>query len=103
MQSLIKRVPIVIGPLIGGVLIDRYGVVSGVRIGLLISIVTGLVGLLVQRQIQDDPFKFEHGVGKLSRGGAELRSAAAPAAVQRHPGALLRADSLRVGGDLCHG
>jgi MFS family permease len=58
-QSLIKRVPIVIGPLIGGVLIDRYGVVGGVRMGLLISIGTGLVGLLVQRQIQEDPFKFE--------------------------------------------
>ena len=58
-QSLIKRVPIVIGPVIGGVLIDRYGVVGGVRAGLLISIGTGLVGLLVQRQIREDPFKFE--------------------------------------------
>jgi MFS family permease len=58
-QSLIKRVPIVIGPVIGGVLIDRYGVLGGVRMGLLISIGTGLVGLLVQRQIQEDPFKFE--------------------------------------------
>ena len=45
-QSLIKRVPIVIGPVIGGVLIDRYGVVGGVRAGLLISIGTGLVGTL---------------------------------------------------------
>ena len=58
-QSLIKRVPIVIGPLIGGVLIDRYGVVGGVRAGLIISIGMGLVGLLVQRRIQEDPFKFE--------------------------------------------
>jgi MFS family permease len=58
-QSLIKRVPIVIGPLIGGVLIDRYGVVGGVRAGLIISIGMGLIGLFVQQQIQDDPFKFE--------------------------------------------
>jgi MFS family permease len=58
-QSLIKRVPIVIGPLVGGVLIDRYGVVQGVRAGLLISIGMGLVGLFVQRQIQEDPFQFE--------------------------------------------
>ena len=58
-QSLIKRVPIVIGPLIGGVLIDRYGVVGGVRAGLIISIGMGLVGLFVQRRIQEDPFKFE--------------------------------------------
>ena len=60
MQSLIKRLPIVIGPLAGGVLIDRYGVVSGVHAGLVISIVLGLAAILVQRQIQDDPFGFEH-------------------------------------------
>jgi MFS family permease len=59
-QSLIKRLPIVIGPLAGGVLIDRYGVVSGVQAGLVISIVLGLAAILVQRQIQDDPFGFEH-------------------------------------------
>jgi MFS family permease len=60
MQSLIKRLPIVIGPLAGGVLIDRYGVVSGVRAGLVISIVLGLAAMWVQRQIQDDPFGSEH-------------------------------------------
>ena len=59
-QSLIKRLPIVIGPLIGGVLIDHYGVVGGVRAGLVISIVLGLAALLVQRRIQDNPFGFEH-------------------------------------------
>ena len=58
-QSLIKRVPIIIGPLIGGVLIDRYGVVGGVRAGLGISIAMGLIGLVVQRAIQEDPFRFE--------------------------------------------
>lgn len=58
-QSLLKRLPIVIGPLAGGVLIDRYGVVSGVRAGLVISIILGLAAILVQRQIQDDPFGFE--------------------------------------------
>jgi MFS family permease len=59
-QSLIKRLPIVIGPLAGGMLIDRYGIVSGVRAGLAISIVLGLAAIWVQRQIQDDPFGFEH-------------------------------------------
>jgi MFS family permease len=59
MQSLIKRVPIVIGPVMGGVLIDRYGVMDGVRIGLVISIAMGVIGLLVQQQIQGDPFSFE--------------------------------------------
>jgi len=34
--------------------------VGGVRAGLVISIALGLVALIVQRQIQDDPFGFEH-------------------------------------------
>jgi MFS family permease len=59
-QSLIKRLPIVIGPLTGGMLIDRYGIGGGVRAGLLISIGMGLVALVVQRHIQDAPFRFEH-------------------------------------------
>lgn len=59
MQSLIKRVPIVIGPLAGGLLIDRYGVVGGVRIALVVSIVTGLGGMLVQSRIAEDPFGFD--------------------------------------------
>jgi MFS family permease len=58
-QSLIKRLPIVIGPLAGGILIDRYGVVSGVRAGLVISIILGVAAIWVQRQIRDDPFGFE--------------------------------------------
>jgi len=59
MQSLIKRVPTVIGPVIGGVLIDRYGVVGGVRAGLGISIAMGLIGLLAERQIREEPLRFD--------------------------------------------
>jgi MFS family permease len=59
MQSLIRRVPMVIGPLIGGLLIDRYGVVGGVRVGLGISIAMGLIGLLAQRQIREESLQFE--------------------------------------------
>lgn len=65
MQSLIKRIPIVIGPIAGGVLIDRYGIVSGVRAGLIISIAMGLFGIFVQRRIQEDPFGFEHAQARL--------------------------------------
>src|SRR5213079_1413626 len=37
-QSVIKRLPIMIAPIFGGILIDRYGIIPGVRIALLISI-----------------------------------------------------------------
>src|SRR5436190_158863 len=38
-QSVIKRLPVMIAPIIGGILIDRFGVITGVRIGLAVSIV----------------------------------------------------------------
>src|SRR5437016_11802040 len=37
-QMVIKRVPIMVAPLMGGILIDRFGVIPGVRVALIISI-----------------------------------------------------------------
>lgn len=54
-QSVIKRLPIMIAPFFGGLLIDRFGVVGGVRIALVISIVLSGAAILVQRQIRDEP------------------------------------------------
>jgi MFS family permease len=54
-QSVIKRLPIMIAPFFGGLLIDRFGVIVGVRIALVISIVLSGATLLVQRQIRDEP------------------------------------------------
>ena len=54
-QSVIKRLPIMIAPFFGGLLIDRFGVIGGVRIALVISIVLSGVTILVQRQIRDEP------------------------------------------------
>ena len=53
MQSVIKRLPIMIAPFLGGVLIDRFGMITGVRIGLLVSIVVSAATIGVQRQLRD--------------------------------------------------
>ena len=50
-QSVIKRLPIMIAPFLGGVLIDRFGMISGVRIGLAVSIVLSSATLLLQRKL----------------------------------------------------
>jgi MFS family permease len=52
-QSVIKRLPIMIAPILGGMLIDRYGSVVGVRIALMISIFLSAITILVQRQLRD--------------------------------------------------
>ncbi len=54
-QSVIKRLPIMVAPFFGGVLIDRFGVIGGVRIALVISIVLSGATIFVQRQIRDEP------------------------------------------------
>jgi MFS family permease len=54
-QMVIKRLPIMIAPIFGGILIDRFGIINGVRIGLLASIFLSAVTILVQRQLREEP------------------------------------------------
>ena len=54
-QSVIKRLPIMIAPIFGGMLIDHFGIIVGVRIGLIVSILLSGATILVQRKLEDDP------------------------------------------------
>src|SRR5256714_10482724 len=53
-QSVIKRLPIMIAPVSGGMLIDHFGIITGVRVALVISIRLSALAILVQRQLRDD-------------------------------------------------
>jgi predicted MFS family arabinose efflux permease len=53
-QSVIKRLPIMIAPIFGGMLIDRFGIISGVRVALIISIFLSALTILVQRQLREE-------------------------------------------------
>ena len=53
-QMVIKRVPIMIAPVIGGILIDHFGVVPGVRIALIISIVLSGVTFIALRELREE-------------------------------------------------
>jgi MFS family permease len=52
-QSVIKRLPIMVAPIVGGILIDRFGILTGVRIGLIVSIFFSAATILVQRQLRE--------------------------------------------------
>jgi len=54
-QSVIGRLPIMIAPFFGGMLIDRFGVIVGVRIALLISILLSAATIFVQWQLREEP------------------------------------------------
>ena len=51
-QSVIKRLPIMIAPILGGMLIDHFGIIPGVRIALIVSIFLSALTILVQRQLR---------------------------------------------------
>ena len=53
LQSLVKRVPILIGPVLGGILIDRLGIVPGVRVGAIVSVGAGLLALALLNRVRD--------------------------------------------------
>jgi len=59
-QSFVKRLPIIVGPLLGGLLIDRVGVERGVRIGFAISCVLASVALIAQLQIGRETLSVSH-------------------------------------------
>jgi MFS family permease len=49
-QSILKRVPIIVAPMIGGALIARAGIAKGIHIGLVVTLgVTAITLLLVQQ------------------------------------------------------
>jgi MFS family permease len=54
-QSVIKRLPIMIAPVFGGMLIDHFGVIPGVRIALILSILLSGATIFVQRQLPEEP------------------------------------------------
>lgn len=51
-QSILRRVPIVVAPFLGGLLMVRYGVPGAVRLGLLVSIGLSLVTLALVSRLQ---------------------------------------------------
>ena len=68
MHSLVRRIPMALGPVIGGLLIARYGEVDGIRIAFIVAIVFGVIALIFQqvmieenderpRQSENNPFK----------------------------------------------
>jgi MFS family permease len=48
-QMVIRRLPMMISPIIGGILIDQFGIIGGVRVALIVSIFLSAMTILVQR------------------------------------------------------
>ena len=51
-QSILRRIPIVVAPLIGGLLIASMGMQAGVRVGLVVTIVLALTTLMIVSRVR---------------------------------------------------
>ena len=53
-QMVIKRLPMMVAPLVGGILIDRFGVIPGVRVALIISILLAGATFIALRELREE-------------------------------------------------
>lgn len=57
MHSLVRKAPMALGPIVGGVFIDVWGTVTGVRLAFLAATAMGLAALVVQQVMIEDGAK----------------------------------------------
>jgi MFS family permease len=53
MHAIIRRIPMAVGPIVGGILITSYGLIAGVKTAFIISLVFCLLGMVLQLFIKD--------------------------------------------------
>ena len=51
MHSLVRRVPMALGPVVGGAFIQLYGIRSGIRLAFIVALIMGLISLLMQQML----------------------------------------------------
>ena len=54
-HSMVRRLPMALGPIAGGLCIDAFGVVAGVRIAFLAAIAMALLALVLQQTLIEEP------------------------------------------------
>ncbi|MCI0424102.1 MAG: MFS transporter [Acidobacteria bacterium] len=54
-QATLKRIPIILGPIAGGMLMDHFGIIRGTRLGVMAAVALASLTIAVQWQIQEAP------------------------------------------------
>ncbi|MGD2127279.1 MAG: MFS transporter [Desulfobacteraceae bacterium] len=54
MHSLVRRIPMALGPVIGGAFIELYGTKNGIRLAFVVALVMGIVSLLMQQVLIEE-------------------------------------------------
>ena len=67
LHSLVRRIPMALGPVIGGVLIGFFGETTGVRLAFVAAFLLGVVSLILQQLMIEDDNKRGHAEKRPSR------------------------------------
>ena len=57
MHSLVRRIPMALGPLLGGLLIGLYGEKTGIRLAFIVAFTLGVISLVMQQKMIDEDEK----------------------------------------------
>jgi MFS family permease len=60
LHSFVRRIPMAVGPVVGGLLIGMYGTRDGVRFAFMVAFAMGIVSLIIQQLMIKDGGKNEH-------------------------------------------
>jgi len=58
LHSLVRRIPMALGPLIGGFLIDQYGIIDGIRLSFVIAFILGILSTVIQQFTIKSDFQY---------------------------------------------
>lgn len=77
MHSIVRRIPMGLGPVLGGALIMRYGIVTGVRLAFGLAFILGIVAIIIQQRMapnEKKPYEPLHLFALLRRFSPNLRN-----------------------------
>ncbi|MBI5094081.1 MAG: MFS transporter [Candidatus Hydrogenedentes bacterium] len=84
MHSMIRRIPMALGPVIGGIFIDLWGLQSGVRLAFGVALVMAVVSCILQQRL------IERGAAHEKDGESRVRAEMNPFKLWREMGGDLR-------------
>ena len=83
MHSLVRRIPMALGPVIGGILIEGYGIKKGIRLAFVGALLMGLLSLVLQQVLIDFEQKGDTGHGARAEKNPLLMLARMPPSLGR--------------------
>jgi len=64
LHSLVRRIPMAVGPILGGIFIDLWGPITGVRVAFMVAMAMALLAIIMQQILIEDDGKIDKSIKK---------------------------------------